>query len=85
MKYLPNFRSQTLTMKDFFYCIVKSQNKSKIYYKGYYKPLFNFGSGKLYPAATKNISEALKLTFEEEAQYIADALGQGWKVKEISI
>ena len=62
-----------------FYCIV---NNRQHYYLGYYKN--NSSSGYLYPAVSRLLSDALKLTFKEEAESIVHALGKKmWRIKQI--
>ena len=50
---------------------------------GFYKSDTN--NGYSIPAVSPNISDALKLTFEEEARRIVKALGKLWKVKKVAI
>ena len=60
-----------------FFCIV---NRNEHYYLGYFKTDTN---GYRVPATSAFLSEALKLTFKEEAQKISEALGRkSWSVKQ---
>jgi len=63
-----------------FFCII---NTHEHYYLGFFK---NDTNGYRVPAISPNLSDALKLTFEEEAQKIIKALGSNiWKVKKVTI
>ena len=70
-------------MDNIFFCISRNEKQGIEYYAGYYKRKSD--STMHYPAVTQNLSEALKLTFRDEATRIIKALGRGWKVAEQNI
>ena len=67
---------------DYFFCIVKTVKNTTMFYKGYFQGLQGNIS---YPAHSVNLSEAVKLTFKEEAEPIANALGSPWEIREFKI
>ena len=62
-----------------FFCIM---NNHEHYYLGFYKSDSN---GYFVPAVSPNLSDGLKLTFEQEAHKIIKALGDKWKIKRVTI
>ncbi len=64
-----------------FFCIV---NNHSYYYLGFYKT--SNDTGYPTPAISPSLSDALKLTFEQEAERIVNALGKTqWQVKECEL
>ena len=66
-------------MDNIFFCIVQKTKEDTLYYMGYFKPYLS--STLLVPATSTYLSEALKITFEQESTAICKALGFGWEVK----
>ena len=73
-------------MKDFYFCIYFKEKGKNFYYKGYYKPLDPYSPINV-PAVSENISEALKLDYEQEAKVICNSLSltRHWKIKEVIV
>lgn len=74
-------------MDNVFFCIVRETKGGAEYYRGYFESL---NDSFISPSVSKNRSEGIKLTFQEEALMICQALNkieflQPWAPKEYII
>ena len=74
-------------MDNIFFCIVRKTKAGAEYYRGYFESM---NDSFISPSFSKNRSEGIKLTFQEEALMICNELNKieffhTWFVQEYSI